>query len=170
MTAYTTTSLFDSTLPLMMFSVEQTSLTQGHPIATSCSLPMMRKVLLFRRIRIIFCMHGSLVDIMQTWFILGLACVILRLAALIFCGCDGLRLLTQGLQDGVLPSWTRSAFHLWIRIILSVLWIQKMSCVAATSYPLSQKENDTRMGLASHTVPRTVMITINILLAGGFIA
>jgi hypothetical protein len=44
-----------------------------------------------------------------------------------------------------------------------------MSCMAATSYPLSQKENDKRMGLASHTVPKMAMITINILLAGGFI-
>ena len=44
-----------------------------------------------------------------------------------------------------------------------------MSCVGATSYQPLQKENDKRMGLVSHAVPRTVKITINTLLAGGFI-
>ena len=44
-----------------------------------------------------------------------------------------------------------------------------MFCVGATSYQPLQKENDKRMGLVSHTVPRTVRITINTLLAGGFI-
>jgi hypothetical protein len=41
--------------------------------------------------------------------------------------------------------------------------------VGATSYQPLQKENDRRMGLVSHAVPRMVKITINTLLAGGFI-
>ena len=44
-----------------------------------------------------------------------------------------------------------------------------MSCVGVTSYHPLQKENDKWMGLVSHTVPRTIKITINTFLASGFI-
>ncbi|KAF8237944.1 hypothetical protein L208DRAFT_1506424, partial [Tricholoma matsutake] len=45
-----------------------------------------------------------------------------------------------------------------------------MSCMGVTSYQPLQKENDERMGLASHAVPRIVKITINTTLIGVFIA
>jgi hypothetical protein len=43
-----------------------------------------------------------------------------------------------------------------------------MFCMGAIFYQPSQKENDKMMGLASHAVPRMVMITIDTLLAGEF--
>ena len=101
------------------------------------------------------------------WSILGLVCVILKLVISILCGCNDLKLSSQGLQGGVLPSWTLSASLLWTRIILSDLWIQKIFCVGAPFYQPLHKVNNKRMVLISHPVPRTVMITMNTLLPMG---
>jgi hypothetical protein len=89
-------------------------------------------------------------------------------AALIFCGCSGSRSSIQHRQDGVAPHWTWSAFCLCTETIPLALWIQKMSYADVTCCPSLQKADDKQAGFPFHTVPRTVKIISNTMLADAF--
>ena len=85
-----------------------------------------------------------------------------------FYGCDGSRSSIQHLRAGQVLHWTLSVFLPCMETIHSVLWIQKMSYMGATSYRSLQKVSNMEMGLVYHTVPKMVTITSCTILAGMF--
>ena len=85
-------------------------------VATSC-YPQIILVVQTHQICTTLSMQECWVYITPMWYILGLGCRTLRLAPSKCYGCNGMRLLIQGLQDGLVQQWTCCTFHPYTKTI-----------------------------------------------------
>ena len=156
----------ESTTQPMTCDVELILSSQKGLIATSCYLQII-PVVQTHQICTTLSMQECWVSITSMWYIPGLGCRTLRLAPSKCYGCDGMRLLIQGLQDGLVQQWTCCTSHLYTKTIPLALWIQKLYYKGVISSWSLTRENENPK-LMSHTLQKTTRTTCYTMLAGKF--
>ena len=166
---YINTRPSKSTTQLMTCSTEPILSSWKGLVATSCYwqiIPVVQTHQICTTLSIQEC-WVTWVFIMPMWSIPDLGCRTLRLTSSKCYGSDGMGLLIQGLQDGIVQHWTCCTSHPYNKTIPLPLWIQKLYYEGViSSQPLTRKKKHPT--LTSHALQNITRTTCYTMLVGKF--